>query len=153
MVSFEVLPTGYQWSWGSILQMRVAGSVGGQYGNCIPCILFHGQSLTANSLRIGTDLNGKFYPYDSTKKFPLNNWIKVKIEQTEAWPSWTEVNTTFSIYLDDEKVYEIVNKQPSYFDNVTVYVSDPWNPKQAGKIRNLTIDNRKPSGKEIILLR
>ena len=74
-------------------------------------------------------------------KFPLNEWIKVKVQQIDVNGS-----AMYSIFLNDVKVHEVINTQPSAFDNVKVFVSDPWQNPQEGRIRNLIIDNRVASG-------
>ena len=139
MVSFEVLPTSFQSGWANIIHMSI-GNDHGRYGDRTPGVWFQpsSSSATTKKLTIYSAVNGyPNYRYDSTKMFPLNTWIRVKIEQADE-----NGKATFRVYLDDEEVHEMINTQPRDFDNVKVYVSDPWYPPQAGKIRNLLIINR-----------
>ena len=146
MVSFEVYPTSYQSVWANIFHMSIGKDLK-QYGDRTPGVWFNPKSnnATENKLYICSAVNGdRDYCYNS-KDFPLNNWIKVKVEQTEV-----DGNAMYRVYLDNEKVHEVVNTQPAEFDNVKVYVSDKWYNAQEGKIRNLIIDNRGAAGEFIV---
>ena len=138
MVSFEVYPTSYQRTWANILHMSTGENMA-RYGDRTPGIWFHRNptSTTTNKLHIVSAVNGNAnYVHSSKKKFSINKWIKVKVEQREE-----NEEAIYRIYLDDEKVHETINNKPSSFDNVKVYVSDQWYPAQKGKIRNLIINN------------
>jgi len=43
----------------------------------------------------------------------------------------------YEIQVAGERIHSIVNKQPSYFPNVKVYRSNPWNNAADAEVRNI----------------
>ena len=147
MVSFEVYPTSYQGVWANVIHMSV-GKDNSNHGDRYPAVWFHPASsgATSNKLRISSSVGiSSDYQYNSVKSFSLNTWLSVKIQQTEEGGK-----AMYRIYLNGEMVHEVENTHPKAFDNVMLYVSDPWYAAQDGKIRNLIIDTQGSTGEKVL---
>ena len=77
------------------------------------------------------------------KQYQANTWIKIHIKQQVVNGEYT-----YSVTVNDESMYTIINNQPEDFYGVKVYASNPWDNKiVSGKIRNLLITTRTSPGK------
>jgi len=45
----------------------------------------------------------------------------------------------YKIVTNGTVLHEVENKVPAKFDNVKVYVSDPWYPANPGRIRKIIV--------------
>nr|XP_047141079.1 uncharacterized protein LOC124816093 [Hydra vulgaris] len=45
----------------------------------------------------------------------------------------------YSVLINDETIHSVKNTKVSFFDNVQVFISDPWKVAQPGYIRNLHV--------------
>ena len=60
-----------------------------------------------------------------------------------------DTNYHYSVTLDDEKVYDVINTQPGDFDKMYVYATLPDAVNaQSGKIRNVMIKTK--PGEDIV---
>ena len=71
----------------------------------------------------------------------MNTWFKVRIQQ-----NLTNGIYVYSIHINDVEAYRIANTKPEDFNNVVVYVGNPWMDVQKGKIRNLIINTEPEKG-------
>ncbi|XP_065640235.1 uncharacterized protein LOC124815249 isoform X2 [Hydra vulgaris] len=100
------------------------------YGNRIATISF------SNSLMAEIDApvngNGNYYFY--SKPLSLQKWIKITIKQYLS-----DANYYYTVEIDGETSHFVKNTNPQVFQNVKLYVSDPWRAAQPGYIRKLFI--------------
>ena len=75
-------------------------------------------------------------PHYQSEPQALNTWLKIKIQQVRIGEDYY-----IEIYLADLLVYKVLNKNPKIFDNVKLFVSNPWNEEDKGSIRGLTVKN------------
>ena len=64
----------------------------------------------------------------------VGGWTTISISQEESGPKYI-----YMISLGGQNVAIVQNTQPEQFDNVGVYVSEPWAQPQAGYVRNIVI--------------
>ena len=132
-VSFDVKPTAYSNGYHSLLHVS-NGTKG--VGVRSPGVWFNKKpSANENSIVICTPVNGKTN-YFTTERFPTNEWIGVKFEQTKVGAEYFYV-----IHINGVKVYEVKNNDVHDLENMVVYAGDPWDDAQPGYIRNLRIVN------------
>ena len=128
-VSLEVYPTGFQNGCESILHMTISGNADG-HGSRIPGIW-----TCQRDLRVFSSVNGN-PNYANKPGTPLQVRRRYKIEvQQQTFKN----DSIYSIHLNGITVFSITNTQPMVFQNVKVYISDPWHPAQLGKISNVMI--------------
>ena len=61
----------------------------------------------------------------------------VKVSKVKAGDDYV-----YKVEVDGNEVDKVKNAQPMQFENVTVYVSDPWHEALPGYIRNLIIKGK-----------
>ena len=109
-------------------------------GNRIPALwVYHDGQLYP---RFAVNGNGDF-GIRTTKKYPLNQWIKVQFSQTLEYGKYI-----YRVLIDGKNEIEVENSQAKAFSNVKVYVGDEWYPSLKGSIRNLFVnaDGSNPCG-------
>ena len=118
----------------NILHLTI-GKYEGQYGDRVPMISYRKYTGT---FHIASAVNGDInYHSDTTKTYPLNTWIKLRVQQTLENGKYV-----YSTYINNEQVHQVVNTQPQVFYNVKVYCSSPWEVVLEGKVKNLIINTR-----------
>ena len=45
----------------------------------------------------------------------------------------------FQVFLDGTLVWHVLNENAAQFENVNVFLSDPWYPAFDGRMRNLSV--------------
>ena len=83
---------------------------------------------------INSDANS--YKTFEGEPLPLYEWTQIKIAQIVF-----ESKYIFSVEINETKVYSVENKDAREFQNVKVYLGNPWAEPQSGYIRNLVITN------------
>ena len=73
----------------------------------------------------------KYYPSGSS---PVNQWIHIKVSQTKTGDDYV-----YKLEVNGKEVQKKKNTNAQTFENLKVYVSDPWYEAQKGYIRNLSI--------------
>merc|ERR1711976_916372 len=146
----SVKPRGYL----SVLQMTTGDKREGQYGDRNPGIFVKG-----NKLHIASAINGDWnHNFDVPKPLKAGNWYKIRIVQDlSMWKDKKEKvheEATFTVKIDNEEVYSIVNKQPRTFENVKLYAAAPFRYKAAsGKIKDLILtSSRQPIKNDEIIV-
>ena len=76
------------------------------------------------------------------KPTPKNKWVMVKVSQVKMGNDYV-----YKVEVDGNDVKKVNNAKPMEFENVTVYVSNPWHRAALGSIRNLII-----SGKFLLII-
>ena len=131
MVRFKVLCTEFAGTLFTSVLHFTTGKDGG-HGCRIPAVFFM-EKNGKRQLRIAAQsTDGE----DIVFKHPniVNNvWIDVVIQQTERAGRYV-----IELILNDEIIGSMVNHDPYVFENVKVYVSDPWYPAQPGFLKDFS---------------
>ena len=86
-------------------------------------------------LRIASPINGFWnYQYLSSASFPLNKLIIIKVSQTKVGKDYI-----YTIEINGKQMRKEINRMPAEFENVKVYISNPWNNPQVGYVQGLSI--------------
>ena len=134
MLSFEFKPTKYQSDvWSSIIHLTSNGDAA-VYGDRTPSVFISPDSYLTISSAINSDPNS--YKVFEEEPLPLDEWTQIKIAQIVF-----ESKYIFSVEINKTKVYSVENKDAREFQNVKVYLGNPWVEPQSGYIRNLEIAN------------
>ncbi|XP_065679558.1 uncharacterized protein LOC100201038 isoform X2 [Hydra vulgaris] len=133
ILSFDVKPLSYVPEWTNIIHLTT-GSNCGNLGDRVPGVWFH--ECGDGSLYIATPVNGDPNHSLVTSPLPLNHWTSIEISQHRE-----EDTYLYTVKLNGEVFFSEPNHQPQSFENVKVYVSDPWHAIHNGFIKNLYILN------------
>ena len=132
-IEFDIFPTGTISGESSIFHVTT-GENNREYGSQTPAIRFDGGNT---KLRICGAINGdKDRCYKTRSELALNEWSHVKVAQSQP------DNATFHyiIEIDGVKVYDVENRQPQTFKDLTVYKGDPWYQSALAKVTNISIE-------------
>ena len=86
---------------------------------------------------ICSPVNGNWNYCAESIPTPKNKWVMVKVSQVKMGNDYV-----YKVEVDGNKVKKVNNAKPMEFENVTVYVSDPWHDAPLGSIRNLIIKGK-----------
>ena len=67
----------------------------------------------------------------------LNKWMKINVTQTNVKGVYQ-----FNVEVDGEVIDRVNNTQTQAFENVTIYISDPWFEAVPGYVRNVFIKGK-----------
>ena len=130
LVSFDVKATSFIGSWQSIVHFTTGGNMK-KYGSRTPAIFFNSK----RKLHITSAINGnKNYYWNDPVQRKENEWINIQISQ-----HITDGVYVYEIRINGNSVHSVKNNKPQDFNNVKVYISDPWYFKLNGFIHNLAI--------------
>ncbi|XP_047125255.2 A disintegrin and metalloproteinase with thrombospondin motifs adt-1 [Hydra vulgaris] len=136
-VSFEINLTSINDQFRNIIHMTVETDMS-NYGDRIPGVwTYPGKSSLHICAAVNNNTN---YCLHETSSLNLSSWSSLKISQ-----ELLEGKYFYSIQLNKEKIFIVVNEVPQEFSNVKVYISDPWYDVQPGYIRNVKITNGSPA--------
>ena len=131
---FKVTQSEYQ-QWCNIVHITTGGNTG-DYGSRIATTFLKYFSDGNVEWVIISPVNGK--TYSNLLKTPsINKWFMVKVTQVNAGDDYV-----YKVEVDGNEVDKVKNTKPMQFENVTVYVSDPWHEAPPGYIRNLVIKGK-----------
>ena len=114
------------------------------YGDRIPAISLCG----CKQLEITSAVNGDSHYWIRDRKHQRNEdeWINnIQISQQMD----TNGRYIYKIQIDGKTIHEVENKRPEMFDNVKVYVSNPWENSSIGIVRNLKAGKSENFGENI----
>ena len=98
-----------------------------------------GTAVDSNSLLFINEINGKANnALVTSKKYHAKQWINVVITQRVLNGKYV-----LTVVVNSEVIREMENTSPQVFENVIVYVSDPWYIPLQGTIRNIKIETGK----------
>lgn len=134
-ISFDLILFGTIESFGSILHFTIKNDHG-LYGERTPAIW----TLPNNTkLHLASAVNGKpTYTFSSYNDIPINKTTKIKVEQRYDYfynAFW------YNTYINDVIVHSIENSMPGRFENVKVYIADPWHRPANGFIKHYKFVN------------
>jgi len=136
-VNFDVLPTGFNAGWRSVLHFTAGDQNAKARGDRIPAIWFQPtSSVNKKGLHFCSDVNGnKDYCYNTAPFIELNKWWNIKVTQKYLFGN----GYFYSIQVNGHHIHTIRNNKAAAYKHVRIYASDKWYPAQQGKIKNLVI--------------
>ena len=79
-----------------------------------------------------------FYRYNApTTRVQLNKWNIISVSQTEVGGDYQ-----YKVEMNGELKHMVKNTQPQAFQNVKIYISNPWDPAVSGYVRNVCIKGK-----------
>ena len=126
-VSFKLFPTKFSPGWQNIIHFTTGVNIG-QLGSRVPAIFANGNGV----LHICADVNGNTNYWWNSKPMPTNAWTEIQIRQFNA-----SLHSKYQILINGVVEHEVINKNPRTFQNVKLYISDPWHAAQEGIIKDL----------------
>ncbi|XP_047140419.1 uncharacterized protein LOC105848274 [Hydra vulgaris] len=133
-ISFEIFITSYLKVWTNAIHFTNSNDCC-DYGSRVPSLSVNPNQNTA---QICSSVNGSGSYCFATQPLPLMQWIKVTVKQF-----LTNSDYFYSVLINDETVHSVKNTKVSFFDNVKVFISNPWVVAQPGYIRNLYVPTLK----------
>lgn len=127
-VSFSVKPTAFIGEYTNVLHFTTDGN-SGTMGDRTPGVWFRNDIL-----HIASAVNGKPNYFFDTPKLAKDQWTDVTIINAEAGESFI-----YEILLNGKRVHVTINTTPREYENVLVYVTDPWYSKFHGELRDLLV--------------
>ena len=84
-------------------------------------------------------VNGKSKDGYNTLPGPveLNKWMKMNVTQTKVKNDYQ-----FTVEVNGEVIHRVNNTQTQAFENVKIYISDPWFEAVLGYVRNVFIKGK-----------
>ncbi|XP_002169658.2 uncharacterized protein LOC100205312 [Hydra vulgaris] len=130
IISFDLKLNSFSNEIRSVIHLTL-GEDNVKYGDRIP-----GVWISKQKLQVVFAINGNNNNLFESKPLPLDVWINVDILQQYEWGL-----NYFYVYINNKKVYEILNRNERLFTNVKVYAGDPWHEAQDGSIQNFRVFN------------
>ena len=135
ILSFELKPLGVVEGFNNILRFTTFAEYKYPlYGDRMPAIWFWSKSTR---LHIWNSVNGKLIAYNDDKNLPQNEFTHIELKQILDGSN----QYVFSIHIGGIKVYEVLNKDARNWNNVHVWLSDPWSPAAKAVIKNFVFKN------------
>ena len=116
----------------SILHLTDKDINTGSYGGRIPSVWLSTASFHIEYARNNTGNRGHVLPGP-----PVGKWTQITIIQEDF-----SGKSRYRVLIDGVEKYNVENPQDGHFNNVMVYVSNPWHIGQPGFIKNLTIKEK-----------
>jgi len=120
-------------AWDSVFHMTTGGNYGTP-GSRIPAVFVN---RPGKYLGVFSGVNGNV-DYRQTYPVKLKTWYHVQIKQVEKEGKNGSM-FVYTILVNNEVVTSLVNTKPSEYENVKVFVTDPWHPVLDGHIKNIQI--------------
>ena len=123
--------------WHNIYHATISANNDG-YGSRIPGIWIRRNNGAMNIL-VWFAINGtnKYYIDVPTTPIQLNKWITIIVSQTKVGGEYH-----FKYEMNGNVLYTKKNAKPQQFENVKIYISDPWYSPVPGNIRNVYIKGK-----------
>ena len=132
-ISFELTLYGTIENWGSIIHFTL-GEDNGKYGDRNPAVW---TNPGTTKLHIASGVNGNKNYYINTDTLPLNKKMLIEIEQI-----YLQDNTyQYNIYIDSKQIHSRENKDARSFEDIKVYIADPWSQPANGLVENIKIED------------
>ena len=106
-------------------------------GNRIPGIWAHQSNgdTTARSLRISAAVDQNCDHYFDTSRLTMGIWHLIVLQQILINSKYI-----YSIQLNGQEVHTKENNNPLTFENVKLYIGDPWYESQDGEVKDLQLE-------------
>ncbi|XP_065656181.1 uncharacterized protein LOC100198541 [Hydra vulgaris] len=132
-VSFDLNPTSFSKGWKNVIHFTT-GRNNVYYGDRNPGVWFHKSGT--GSLHICSAISRNRNRCKNTYPLQSNKWHSIKILQTSYKGKYV-----YRVFINGKSVISEINNYARVFEEVKVYVSDPWYAPQSGFIKNLKIVN------------
>ena len=126
-VNFKLFPYKTPDDWTNVLHFTTGKNIG-TLGSRIPAIFVTDGKILVNSYIHGHASYGFIF---RTKSL-ANTTIDIKIQQVLV-----DEKYYLELIVNNESKHQIVNTKPQVFENVKLYVSDPWHKALPGYITSL----------------
>ena len=131
-VRFKVTATAFSGEeWSSIIRFGT-GANRLNHGDRIPAVFFREKDGKRHLFVYVQSTYGDYITF-TKPEIPTNVWTDVVIEQAERGGRYV-----IEVIVDGEVIGSMVNYDPYVFQNVKVYLSDPWNAAQPGFIKDFS---------------
>ena len=131
-VQLEVLPTRFLSKAGTSVLHFTTGLKNGKYGSRTPGIWFS-RNIKGGLFLVSPISGINNYVYKS-RAFTPNQWIKINVSQTKIKDDYI-----YKVAVNGKEVQKVKNTKPEDFEDVKVYVANPWHTAQEGYVRNVSI--------------
>ena len=123
--------------WYNIYHATISGNAD-VYGSRIPAIWLRyddGNTFIHTSSAVNGSLQ---HTYD-TQPGPIqfNKWISLNVSQTKVGNDYQ-----YKVELNEEVLHMVKNTQPQEFEDVKIYISEPWDPAFPGYVRSVIIKGK-----------
>ena len=128
----ELLPNN---RWYNIYHATISGNYDG-YGSRVPGIFIHNTNGKMES-------TVNFAPYGNINfrthinPIQLKKWIIINVSQTKV-----ENDYQYVVEVNGKVVQTVKNTKPRLFENVNIYISDPWHSALPGYVRNVYLKGK-----------
>ena len=130
---FKVLCTEFAGTtYTSVLHFTVGGD--GGHGGRIPAVFFMEKNGKRQLLVTAQSTDGEQIVFKHSN-IVNNLWIDIVIQQAERAGRYV-----IEVVVNDEIIGSMMNHDPYVFENVKVYVSDPWYPAQPGFLKDFSFN-------------
>ena len=130
----ELFPTN---DWYNIYHATISGD-GDVYGSRIPGIwIRHDNGSIYTRVHCAIDNNMNHYCDSPTTSIRLNQWIAIIISQSKVGGDYH-----FKFEMNGKVIYTKKNTKPQQYENVKMYISNPWHPPVPGYVRNVYLKGK-----------
>nr|XP_047133477.1 uncharacterized protein LOC100212045 [Hydra vulgaris] len=133
LISFDVYPNKFVRGWHSVIHFTIGSDIA-NYGDRAPGIWFHENG--DGMLYIAAPINGYANYYFNTNPIKQNWWSNIEVSQFLR-----STDYLYTIKINGDVVFSMINYNAQIFENMKVYASDPWTEVQDGFIKNLFVIN------------
>ena len=115
--------------WYSIYHATVSGNVD-VYGSRVPGIWINTRNGTmCTGVYSAVGKYRSYYHKTPFNPIKLNKWIEINVSQTKVGG-----DDQYIIEMNEEVVRTVKNANPRQFENVKIYISDPWYDAVPGEV-------------------
>ena len=128
LIRFDINAASFTDYWQNLFHMTTRGNYG-RYGDRIPGVWTLGAQIR---ISYAVNDNHDYYKFIDIEK---DKWISFEISQQHEETG----EYSYKLLMNGSEVVKLTNTRPTNFENVKVYVSDPWHATFNGLIRNLEV--------------
>jgi len=133
-VNLDINANSFQNAWQSILHVTGTGGNCCGYGDRVPGIWYQASRSSQSKLHVCSAVSGSGNNCYNSAAFSVGQWVNLKVIQQLVNGKYE-----YDVLIDGSRVYSLVNSQPREFNDVKVYLTDPWYLNLNGQVRNLEI--------------
>ena len=123
--------------WHNIYHATISGNRD-VYGSRIPGIwINHDNGTIHTRVCFAIDDNMGYFHDSPTTSIQLNQWIAIIVSQTKVGGDYY-----FKYEMNGKAISTKKNTKPQQYENVKIYISDPWHPPVPGYVRNVYLKGK-----------
>ena len=108
---------------------------GNSLGDRVPAVFFWRKTDSSGNESVrNLFFNFNNIDFLTTQKYAAGSWYHVKLEQVESNGKYI-----FKVSVNGDEIQDVTNKNPVTYEDVTVYISNPWEKALDGYIDNIRI--------------